>query len=135
MMKLACSLMVCGAAALAAGGCAGLFRPTPQSVREYRHGEQLFRQGHYEHATVAFRNWLGDYRDESDVLRPWVMYRLGECYRITGKTERAVAVYRTLVDLHAKSGDAAVQELVALTRLRLRDVSGPGAADPDGAPR
>jgi TolA-binding protein len=120
-MRSASLLLLSAALAWAASGCS--LQPTPQSVREYEEAERLFQRRRYEQAAVGFRGWLGDYRDASDVLRPWVMYRLGECYRMTGRADAAAAVYRRLIQLHEQSKESAVRELLDLTRLRLRDVA------------
>ena len=113
------------AGALAAGGCGSVDRwlaGEPASIREYHSARALFRKEKYADAAVGFRAWLADYRDSGDVLRPQVLYKLGECYRLTRDYDGAVKTYTTLVQLYEASPNAKVKKLVGVTKLRLDDI-------------
>jgi len=106
----------------------------PESHRRYRSANELFEAERYDEAAVAYRAWLADYHDKADVLRPLVVYRLGESCRLRRDYEGAVAAYTTLVKLYSGSADHDVMELVKLAKLRLDDITPktkPGSAEPE----
>jgi len=138
-MKGACStwlvLGCLGALAVGPAGCGGLTRwleGKPESRRQYESAEELFEDEDYVQAAVAYRAWLADYHDSEDVLRPFVLYRLGDCYRLVRDYERAVAAYTTIIRMYSDSPDPAVQEVVDLARLQLDDIT--PKAEPGGPP-
>jgi len=105
-------LLILFAAASGCGTVRNWLEGEPESIRQWRTAEELFESEHFARAAVAYRAWLADYRDSEDVLRPFVMYRLGECYRKTRDYERAAEVLTKLVQLHANSPNPYVKELV-----------------------
>lgn len=119
----ACALLL--AAAIACGGCQSItdwLMGEEPSIREWNTARDLFDQERYEEAAVALRAWLADYHDSHDVLRPTVMYKLAECYRVTRDYERAVRTYSTLIEMYSDSPEPQVRELVGLARLQLDDI-------------
>ena len=73
-------------------------------------------------AGVAFRAWLADYHDSQDVLRPFVIYQLAECYRLTRDYAKAVQSYKKILDLYGSTTDPEVKKLVTLAQMRLGDI-------------
>ncbi len=131
LVRVLCVVLLLGMVG-AAQGCRGLDRwlaGEPESKRQYNSARGIFNRQRYAEASVAFRAWLADYRDSEDVLRPLVLYKLGECYRLTRDYEHATATYMKLVEMYAKSADAAVQKLVGQAKLRLDDIT-PKAGKP-----
>ncbi len=125
-------------AAMTLGGCQRFVRwleGEPPSSRAYRTANELFDDERYEEAAVAFRAWIADYHDKQDVMRPFVYYKLGECYRLRRNYERATAAYTTLIKESADSPDEAIKDLVGLARLRLADITPKTRSErPEGAP-
>ena len=111
---------------LACSGCQSIGRwleGEPKSIQEWRSAERLFNDERYVEAGVAYRAWLADYHDSRDVLRPHVMYKLGETYRLTQNQEQAIATYTTVIQLYAESEHEEVRELVnTVVRPRLDEV-------------
>ncbi len=110
---------------VAFSGCKGsedFFRPVPESRRQYQSARQLYERGLYEQAGVAFRAWLADYHDSQDVLRPFVIYQLAECYRLTRDYAKAVQSYKKILDLYGSTSDPEVKKLVTLAQMRLGDI-------------
>jgi len=137
---------IAGALALllaAAGGCregaqrartlGNWLEGKPESVHQYYSAKELFERGRYGQAAVAFRAWLADYHDSQDVLRPFVLYQLAECYRCTRDYDRAARAYRKLVGMYAKSPHSDVRDLVEFARLRLDDIGPPVKPPPGGS--
>ena len=126
-LTVAASWLLLGALSAAAlAGCESFsnwLAGEPPNIREYRVANGLFDDKRYEEAAVAYRAWLADYHDKQDVLQPFVIYKLGECYRVMRDHEAAIAAYTTLIELHAGSPDEKVQDLVGLARLRLDDIT------------
>jgi|GEM_PF-2809802 len=121
--RSACALLL--AAAVACGGCRSIadwLMGEEPSIREWNTARDLFDEERYEEAAVALRAWLADYHDSQDVLRPTVMYKLAECYRVTRDYERAVRTYRTLIEMHAGSPEPRIRDLVGLARIQLDDI-------------
>ena len=112
--------------AVALGGCSGFVRwleGEPESIRQFRSAQDLFEKEKYDQAAVAFRAWLADYRDKQDMLRPTVLYKLGECYRITRDYERAIVTYKTFIQLYSDSPHPKVKELLdTAVRPKLDDI-------------
>jgi TolA-binding protein len=124
------------AAVAACAGCGSIARwleGEPKSIRQWHSARDLFEDERYAQAAVAFRAWLADYHDADDLLRPTVMYKLGECYRLTRDYERAIRTYRRTVQLYADSPHESVRKLVGLARQRLEDIlpSTPHRHEPD----
>lgn len=117
-------------------GCQSISRwleGEPESHRRYRSANELFEAERYDEAAVAYRAWLADYNEKADVVRPLVLYRLGESCRLRRDYEGAAAAYTTLVKLYSGSADGDVKELVELAKLRLDDImpkTKPGSAEP-----
>jgi len=117
--------MVLIAVALSAGGCKGFVRwleGEPESVRVYRQAERLFDRHRFTESAVAYRAWLADYRDEQDVLRPFVIYKLAESYRLVRDYDRAVRAYVRLLEMYGSSTDPSVEKIITLPRARLDDI-------------
>lgn len=112
--------------AVAFGGCQSIDRwlmGEPQSVSQWHSARELFERQRYPEAAAAFRAWLANYHDKEDVLRPFVLYKLGECHRLTRNYDEAVKVYTKTVALYSKSPHTQVRDLVDLAKLRLGDVT------------
>ena len=105
----------------------------PESIHQYYSAKELFERGRYGQAAVGFRAWLADYHDSQDVLRPFVLYQLAECYRHTRDYERAARAYKTVVEMYTKSPHSDVRDLVEFARLRLDDI-GPAIKPRPGGP-
>ncbi len=106
-------------------GCKGtedFFRPVPESRRQYQSARQLYERGLYEQAGVAFRAWLADYHDSEDVLRPFVIYQLAECYRLTRDYAKAVQSYKKILELYGSAAAPEIKKLVMLAQMRLNDI-------------
>jgi len=129
--RLAPALLVC---CLAAAGCRTVgdwLAGEPQSLAQYHAAEELFDDDRYLEAAVAYRAWLLDYRDAEDLLRPKVMYKLAECYRLTGDHPRAIRTYRTIREKFARSPHPEVRDLVEkVVEPRLKDLERPPAKKP-----
>jgi len=97
----------------------------PESIRQFETAQSLFNRERYAEAGVAFREWLADYRDEQDVLRPFVLYRLADCYRLTRDHERAIRTYAKILELYGSSKDSDIQKIIFWTRYRLADLRPP----------
>lgn len=98
----------------------------PQSIRDWRQAQKLFDNRRYTEAAITLRAWLADYRDSEDVLRPAVMFKLGECYRLTHDTERAIKVYNTIITMFAESPHKEVRRLVdEVVKPTLKDLTEP----------
>jgi TolA-binding protein len=116
------------ALATGAGGCRAVqnwLEGEPQSLREYHEAQDLFDDARYREAAVAFRAWLANYRDSDDLVRPAALYKLAECYRMTGNAPKAAETYTKLTELYGSSPDPTVRKLVELARLRLKDIRPP----------
>ncbi len=107
----------------------------PEGHRTYRVANELFDGQNFAEAAVAYRAWLADYRDEQDVMRPMVLYRLAESCRKMRDYEGAEASYVRLIKLYGDSPEANVKKLVGLAKLRLDDITPekpPAPAKPAG---
>jgi len=107
----------------------------PESHRAYRVANELFEGENFQEAAVAYRAWLADYHDKQDVMRPFVVWRLGESCRKMRDYEGARAAYGTLIKLYAGSTNADVKDLVKLAKLQLDDITPetqPAPAKPPG---
>ena len=111
---------------LASAGCRAVgnwLQGEPQSIRQWEAAEALFQDERYAQAAVAYRAWLADYRDSEDVLRPFVLYRLGESYRFTRDYARATDAYTLLIRTYADSPNPEVKQLVdEVAKPRLDDI-------------
>ena len=105
-------LLILVAALPGCGSVRNRLKGDPESIRQWRTAEDLFRSEDFPRAAVAYRAWLADYRDSQDVFRPFAMYRLGQCYCRTRDYERATEVLTKLVELYADSPNPYVKELV-----------------------
>lgn len=108
-------------------GMFGFLEGEPESIRQWRTAEKLFDDEYYLQAAVAYRSWLADYRDEysdgeGDVLRPFVLYRLGRCYQKVKDYDKAVQTYTLLVQKYSDSRNSHVRDLVYQTKLQLDDI-------------
>ena len=130
---LVCVLM----AAVPLCGCQRITRwleGEPESHRAYRVANELFEDESFPEAAVAYRAWLADYHDKQDVMRPFVVWRLGESCRKMRDYEGAKAAYTTLIKLYADSTNADVKELVKLAKLQLDDITPETQPAPAKAP-
>jgi TolA-binding protein len=118
---------------MAVSGCSWL-EPEPESYQQYLDAKRLFDGEDYAQAAVAYRAWLADYHDQQDVARPFVLYQLGECYRLMRDYERATTAYTRLVELHAETNEQSVKDLLNLARLRLDDIRPKAGRTPEPAP-
>lgn len=136
--KLARWPVVCAMlAAFSLCGCQSISKwleGEPESYRRYRSANKLLEAERYDEAAVAYRAWIADYNEKADVLRPFVIYRLGESCRLKRDYEGAVAAYMRVVKLYSGSADDDVRETVKLAKLRLDDImpaTRPGRAEPE----
>ena len=120
--------------ALACTGCTAIgnwLEGEPKSIQEWRAADKLFNDEHYVEAGVAYRAWMADYHDSRDVLRPLIMYKLGETYRMTGNQEKAITTYTTLIQMYADSKDPDIRELInTVVRPRLDEVKPKTSLEP-----
>ncbi len=120
--SLVCALM----AAVPLCGCQRISKwleGEPESHRAYRVANELFEDENFQEAAVAYRAWLADYHDKQDVMRPFVVWRLGESCRKMSDYEGAKASYTRLIKLYGERPDADVQDLVKLAKLQLDDIT------------
>ena len=119
---------------LSCAGCKSIgnwLEGEPKSVEEWKAAEKLFNDERYVEAGVAYRAWLADYHDSRDVLRPHVMFKLGETYRLTQNQEKAIATYTALIEMYSESEHPAVRELInTVARPRLDEVKPKTSLEP-----
>jgi len=131
-MNSRAALVFAAGLAMACAGCGAIddwLLGEPESRRQYLSVRELYEDGRYQEAAVGYRAWLADYHDSQDLLRPFVMYQLGECHRLMRDYGSAAQVYSKLVELYRGTEDPDVLKLVRQAQVRLEDIT-PRPADP-----